>query len=166
MERYSRQILFSPIGEKGQDKIKNGHVLIVGAGALGTANAEMLVRAGVGTLTIVDRDYVEWSNLQRQQLYIEEDAKQRLPKAVAAKQRLGEINHEVEVNAVIEDVTAENICDFSKHADVIVDATDNFETRLVINDAALKQKIPWIYGACVGSYGLTYTVIPLSLIHI
>ncbi|PLR68987.1 MULTISPECIES: thiazole biosynthesis adenylyltransferase ThiF [Bacillaceae] len=160
MERYSRQILFSPIGEAGQKKIRNGHVLIIGAGALGTANAEMLVRAGVGTLTIVDRDYVEWSNLQRQQLYTEEDAKQRLPKAVASKQRLGEINHEVKVNAMIEDVTAENICDFSKLADVIVDATDNFETRLVINDAALKQKIPWIYGACVGSYGLTYTVIP------
>lgn len=160
MERYSRQILFSPIGEEGQKKIQNGHVLIIGAGALGTANAEMLVRAGVGTLTIVDRDYVEWSNLQRQQLFTEEDAKQRLPKAVAAKQRLGEINHEVEVNAVIEDVTADNICDFSKHADVIVDATDNFETRILINDAALKQKLPWIYGACVGSYGLTYTVIP------
>ncbi|USK34836.1 thiazole biosynthesis adenylyltransferase ThiF [Bacillus sp. F19] len=160
MERYSRQILFSPIGETGQQNIRNGHVLIIGAGALGTANAEMLVRAGVGTLTIVDRDYVEWSNLQRQQLYTEEDAVLRLPKAAAAKQRLSQINHEVEVQAVIEDVTADNIFAFSQHADVIVDATDNFETRLVINDAALKQGIPWIYGACVGSYGLTYTIIP------
>ncbi|MFY0760045.1 thiazole biosynthesis adenylyltransferase ThiF [Metabacillus dongyingensis] len=160
MKRYSRQILFSPIGETGQQNIRNGHVLIIGAGALGTANAEMLVRAGVGTLTIVDRDYVEWSNLQRQQLYTEEDAVLRLPKAAAAKQRLSQINHEVEVQAVIEDVTAENIFAFSQHADVIVDATDNFETRLVINDAALKQGIPWIYGACVGSYGLTYTIIP------
>ncbi|MGM0921809.1 MAG: thiazole biosynthesis adenylyltransferase ThiF [Bacillota bacterium] len=160
MERYSRQILFSPIGETGQQNIRNGHVLIIGAGALGTANAEMLVRAGVGKLTIVDRDYVEWSNLQRQQLYTEEDAALRLPKAAAAKQRLSQINHEVEVQAVIEDVTADNIIAFSQQADVIVDATDNFETRLVINDAALKQGIPWIYGACVGSYGLTYTIIP------
>ncbi|MFC0271948.1 thiazole biosynthesis adenylyltransferase ThiF [Metabacillus herbersteinensis] len=160
MERYSRQTLFSPIGETGQEKLRNKHVFVLGAGALGTANAEMLVRAGVGELTIVDRDYVEWSNLQRQQLYIEQDAKDRIPKAIAAKKRLTEINSEVKINAYIEDVTAANIESWLKGVSVLIDATDNFETRLLMNDAALKHRIPWIYGGCVGSYGLSFTIIP------
>jgi molybdopterin/thiamine biosynthesis adenylyltransferase len=160
MERYSRQILFSPIGESGQEKIKNKHVLIVGAGALGTANAEMITRAGIGKLTIIDRDYVEWSNLQRQQLYIEDDAINRIPKAIAAKTHLHEINSEVEVQAFVEDVTSANIEGWITDVDVIVDSTDNFETRLLINDVSLKHNIPWIYGGCVGSYGLSFTVIP------
>ncbi|WP_299092548.1 thiazole biosynthesis adenylyltransferase ThiF [uncultured Metabacillus sp.] len=160
MERYSRQILFSPIGESGQEKINQKHVFIVGAGALGTANAEMIARAGIGKLTIIDRDYVEWSNLQRQQLYSEEDAKNRMPKAIATKTRLQQINSEVQVHAIVEDLTSANIEDLLDRVDVIVDSTDNFETRLLINDASLKHGIPWVYGGCVGSYGLTFTVIP------
>ncbi|MCM3442363.1 thiazole biosynthesis adenylyltransferase ThiF [Metabacillus halosaccharovorans] len=160
MERYSRQILFSPIGEKGQEQIRKKHILVVGAGALGTANAEMIARAGIGKLTIVDRDYVEWSNLQRQQLYIEEDAQNRIPKAVAAKLHLKKINSEVEVHSYVEDVTSANIEELAEGVDLIIDATDNFETRLLINDVALKHEIPWIYGGCVGSYGLSFTIIP------
>ena len=158
--RYSRQELFSPIGEEGQQKIREKHVLIIGAGALGSANAEMFVRAGVGTVTIVDRDYVDWSNLQRQQLYAESDVKNNLPKAVAAKKRLEEINSEVRVEALVQDVTAEELEELVTDVDVMIDATDNFETRFIVNDIAQKYAIPWIYGACVGSYGLSYTILP------
>ncbi|GAB6444341.1 MULTISPECIES: thiazole biosynthesis adenylyltransferase ThiF [Bacillus] len=158
--RYSRQELFSPIGEEGQRKIREKHVLIIGAGALGSANAEMFVRAGVGTVTIVDRDYVDWSNLQRQQLYAESDVEKNLPKAVAAKKRLEEINREVRVEALVQDVTAEELEELVTNVDVMIDATDNFETRFIVNDIAQKYSIPWIYGACVGSYGLSYTILP------
>lgn len=158
--RYSRQELFSPIGEDGQRKIREKHVLIIGAGALGSANAEMFVRAGVGTVTIVDRDYVDWSNLQRQQLYAESDVENNLPKAVAAKKRLAEINREVRVEALVQDVTAEELEELVTNVDVMIDATDNFETRFIVNDIAQKHSIPWIYGACVGSYGLSYTILP------
>jgi len=158
--RYSRQELFSPIGEEGQRKIREKHVLIIGAGALGSANAEMFVRAGVGTVTIVDRDYVDWSNLQRQQLYAESDVENNLPKAVAAKKRLAEINREVRVEALVQDVTAEELEELVINVDVMIDATDNFETRFIVNDIAQKHSIPWIYGACVGSYGLSYTILP------
>lgn len=158
--RYSRQELFSPIGEEGQQKIREKHVLIIGAGALGSANAEMFVRAGVGTVTIVDRDYVDWSNLQRQQLYAESDVKNNLPKAVAAKKHLEEINSEVRVKALVQDVTAEELEELVTNVNVMIDATDNFETRFIVNDIAQKYSIPWIYGACVGSYGLSYTILP------
>ncbi|MGG0180184.1 thiazole biosynthesis adenylyltransferase ThiF [Bacillus tropicus] len=158
--RYSRQELFSPIGEEGQQKIREKHVLIIGAGALGSANAEMFVRAGVGTVTIVDRDYVDWSNLQRQQLYAESDVENNLPKAVAAKKRLEEINSEVRVEALVQDVTAEELEELVTNVNVMIDATDNFETRFIVNDIAQKYSIPWIYGACVGSYGLSYTILP------
>ena len=158
--RYSRQELFSPIGEEGQRKIREKHVLIIGAGALGSANAEMFVRAGVGQVTIVDRDYVDWSNLQRQQLYAESDVENNLPKAVAAKKRLEEINSEVRVEALVQDVTAEELEELVTNVNVIIDATDNFETRFIVNDIAQKYSIPWIYGACVGSYGLSYTILP------
>jgi len=158
--RYSRQELFSPIGEEGQQKIREKHVLIIGAGALGSANAEMFVRAGVGTVTIVDRDYVDWSNLQRQQLYAESDVENNLPKAVAAKKRLAEINREVRVKALVQDVTAEELEELVTNVNVMIDATDNFETRFIVNDIAQKYSIPWIYGACVGSYGLSYTILP------
>lgn len=158
--RYSRQELFSPIGEEGQQKIREKHVLIIGAGALGSANAEMFVRAGVGTVTIVDRDYVDWSNLQRQQLYAESDVRNNLPKAVAAKKRLEEINSEVRVEALVQDVTAEELEELVTNVNVMIDATDNFETRFIVNDIAQKYSIPWIYGACVGSYGLSYTILP------
>ncbi|EEL59089.1 thiamine biosynthesis protein MoeB [Bacillus toyonensis] len=159
-ERYSRQILFPGVGEGGQRKIREKHVLIIGAGALGAANAEAIVRAGVGKVTIADRDYVEWSNLQRQQLYTEEDAKQYKPKAVAAAEHLKAINSEVEINPVVTDVTVQEMEELVNSVDLILDATDNFETRLLINDISQKYNIPWIYGGCVGSYGVTYTILP------
>ncbi|MFC0329652.1 thiazole biosynthesis adenylyltransferase ThiF [Paenibacillus sepulcri] len=158
--RYSRQELFPPIGTAGQEKLGSKHVLLIGAGALGTGNAEALVRAGVGKLTVVDRDYVEWSNLQRQQLFSEDDAKRRMPKAIAAKERLQSLNSEVEIEALIMDVTTRDIELLVRGVDVIIDATDNFDTRLLINDISQKHRIPWIYGACVGSYGITYTILP------
>ncbi|WP_434659307.1 thiazole biosynthesis adenylyltransferase ThiF [Paenibacillus polymyxa] len=158
--RYSRQELFGKIGLTGQQNIRSKHVLMVGAGALGTANADMLVRAGIGRLTLVDRDYVDWSNLQRQQLYDEADAREQLPKAVAAQRRLQQINSDVDIRALVQDVSLEEIGDIAAGVDLIVDATDNFDTRLLINDYAVKHQIPWIYGACVGSYGTTFTIVP------
>ncbi|KPH78186.1 MULTISPECIES: thiazole biosynthesis adenylyltransferase ThiF [Bacillaceae] len=159
-DRYSRQLLFSKIGKDGQKKLKQKHVLIIGAGALGTGDAEILARAGVGKLTIVDRDYVEWSNLQRQQLYTEEDAKQRIPKAIAIKERLKEINSEVAIESKVMDVTPLELTHLVKGVDLIIDATDNFDIRMIINDISQKNHIPWIYGSCVGSYGVSYTIIP------
>lgn len=159
-DRYSRQILFTPIGEQGQKRISEKHVLIIGAGALGTGNAESLVRAGVGKLTIVDRDYVEWSNLQRQQLYVENDAMKKIPKAIAAKERLQQINSEVKITAHIMDVIPETLENLIVDVDLILDATDNFDIRMIVNDASQKFKIPWIYGSCVGSYAISYTIIP------
>ncbi len=159
-ERYSRQELFGPIGKEGQDKISSKHVLIIGAGALGTGVAEALVRAGVGKLTIADRDYVEWSNLQRQQLYAEEDAQKRLPKAVAAEKRLRSINSSVTIEAMVLDVSVEEVEQMIDKVDLIIDATDNFDIRMIINDISQKYRIPWIYGACVGSYGISYTILP------
>lgn len=159
-ERYSRQELFAPIGKEGQKKLKDSKVLIVGAGALGTGIAEILARGGVGHLTIVDRDYVEWSNLQRQQLYCEEDVRGRLPKAVAAQKRLKEINSEITIDIHVMDAGIEELDLLIGDMDLIMDATDNFDTRLIINDLSQKYGIPWIYGGCVGSYGITYTFIP------
>lgn len=159
-QRYSRQELFSPIGKDGQQQISDKHVLIIGAGALGTSSSEALVRAGIGKLTIVDRDYVEWSNLQRQQLYTEEDAKSRIPKAIAAQKRLSSVNSTVEIQAIIADASARELEEWAKNVDLIIDATDNFETRMIINDISQKMGVPWIYGACVGSYGITCTFIP------
>jgi len=158
--RYSRQELFPPIGKGGQAKISTKHVLVIGAGALGSASAEALVRAGVGHLTLVDRDYVEWSNLQRQQLYTEEDAENRLPKVIAAKNRLTAINSSVAIKAYIADASVLELEEWAKQVDLIIDATDNFETRMMINDVSQKYGVPWIYGACVGSYGISYTIIP------
>ncbi|PEK99739.1 molybdopterin-synthase adenylyltransferase MoeB [Bacillus sp. AFS017336] len=159
-ERYSRQQLFTPIGEKGQELIRKKHVLIVGAGALGSASAEALVRAGIGKLTLIDRDYVEMSNLQRQQLYSEEDAFEKLPKVIAAKQRLHKINAEVSINALVMDATSENMDILLNDIDVIIDATDNFDIRFIINDLSQKYEIPWVYGSCVGSLGMCCTILP------
>ncbi|MBY0147474.1 ThiF family adenylyltransferase [Neobacillus niacini] len=156
--RYSRQELF--LGSKAQANINEASVIIIGAGALGSASAEMLVRAGIGVLTVVDRDYVDLTNLQRQQLYTEEDVSNQLPKAIAAKTRLEQINSEITINCFIEDVNGLNIEELIKGHSVIVDATDNFETSLIVNDAAVKHGIPFLFGACVGSYGLTYPIIP------
>ena len=159
-ERYSRQVLFSGIGKEGQAKISKKHVLIIGAGALGSGSAEVLTRAGVGKITIVDRDYVEASNLQRQQLYTEEDVADKLPKAAAAEKRLRSINSDVEVVSIIGDATPQLLEDLVAGVDVMMDATDNFETRMAMNDVSQKYNIPWIYGACVGSFGMTFSIIP------
>ncbi|MBD1372081.1 ThiF family adenylyltransferase [Hazenella sp. IB182357] len=159
-DRYSRQERFIPIGKKGQAQLAAKRVLIIGAGALGASSAEAMVRAGIGHIILVDRDYVEWSNLQRQQLYTETDAQARIPKAIAAQTRLQSINSEVIVEAHVVDLDVSLLEDIGKEVDVIVDATDNFDTRLKINDFAQKYQIPWIYGACVGSYGISYTILP------
>lgn len=140
--------------------MRNKHVLIIGAGALGTGSAEMLVRAGIGKITIADRDYVEWSNLQRQQLYTEEEAEQRIPKAVAAKKRLSAINSEVEICCHVMDVSVEEMEQLVEGVDLILDASDNFDIRMIINDISQNYRVPWIYSACVGSYGISYTILP------
>lgn len=159
-ERYSRQILFSGIGPDGQKKLSQARVLLVGAGALGAAHAETLARAGVGFLRIVDRDFVEFSNLQRQTLYSEADAKERLPKAIAAQNRIANINSEIEVEAIVADVNYSNIEDLIKDVDLVLDGTDNFQIRYLINDACVKHEKAWIYGAAVSSYGTTMTIFP------
>lgn len=159
-ERYSRQILFNGIGEEGQRRLLAARVLIVGCGALGTAHAEALGRAGVGALRIVDRDFVEASNLQRQTMFTESDAEVRLPKAIAAANHLREINSEIEVEPHIVDVNYSNIEQLIDDCDVVLDGTDNFATRYLINDACVKHNTSWIYGAAVGSYGVSMTVRP------
>ena len=159
-ERYSRQILFSGIGKEGQRQLLKSRALIVGCGALGSAHAESLARAGVAKLRIVDRDFVEASNLQRQTMFTERDADERIPKAVAAANHIREINCEIEVESEIADVNHANIERLVKDCDLVLDGTDNFATRYLINDACVKHEINWIYGAAVGSYGVTMTVRP------
>ncbi len=159
-ERYSRQILFAGIGKEGQERLLQSRALIVGCGALGSAHAESLARAGVGHLRIVDRDFVESSNLQRQTMFTERDAADRTPKAVAAAKHIGEITQDIEVEPEIADVNNSNIEELIKGCDVVLDGTDNFATRYLINDACVKHEIDWIYGAAVGSYGVTMTIRP------
>ncbi|WP_183108837.1 ThiF family adenylyltransferase [Thermohalobacter berrensis] len=159
-ERYVKQILFDKIGKKGQETLKTSKVVIVGAGALGSVIANNLVRAGVGHITIVDRDYLELSNLQRQVLYREEDVRKKLPKAEAAIKHLKDINSEVTLKAVIEDFNPRTYKDIIKGADIILDGTDNFTTRFLINDIAIKNNIPWIYGGAVADTGMTMNIIP------
>ena len=160
LEKYSRQILFRPIGRDGQEKLLASKAVLVGCGALGTAQANALVRAGVGMLRIVDRDYVEESNLQRQWLFDEQDAAENLPKAVAAERKLRSINSDVEVEGVVADATSRNLEDMVRGCDVILDGTDNFETRYLVNDVSIKLGIPWIYGAVVASSAITMTILP------
>ncbi len=160
IERYSRQILFDGIGEAGQRRLLNSRAVIIGCGALGTAQAEALARAGVGQLRIVDRDFVEASNLQRQTMFTEQDARERLPKAVACVNHLAEINSEIKTEGVVADVNHSNVERLIKDCDVVIDGTDNFATRYLINDACVKHKINWVYGAAVGSYGVTMTIRP------
>jgi molybdopterin-synthase adenylyltransferase len=159
-ERYSRQILFGQIGKSGQEKLSKSRVLLVGCGALGASHAEILARAGVGFLRIVDRDFVEFTNLQRQTLYSEADAKERLPKAIAARNRLAEINSEIEIEPIVADANHSNVENFIKDVDLILDGTDNFQIRYLVNDACVKLNKIWIYGAAVSSYGTTLTIIP------
>lgn len=160
LDRYSKQILFKPIGDEGQKKLSSRSVVIAGCGALGSVIANTLVRAGTGTVKIIDRDFVDESNLQRQLLFDEDDIKNDLPKAVAAKNKLSVINSTVNIEAVVSDINYTNIESLFKGADVVLDGSDNFETRFLINDYCVKNCVPWIYGACVGSIGLSMNIIP------
>ncbi|USG67167.1 ThiF family adenylyltransferase [Brevibacillus ruminantium] len=156
--RYSRQILFAPIGRAGQEKLAQSRVAIVGMGALGTVSANHMVRAGVGFVRIIDRDFVEPSNLQRQMLYDEEDARQHLPKAIAAHAKLTRINSEVQIEPVVADLTARNAESLLADVDLVLDATDNFQVRYLVNDVCVKHGIPWVYGGAVSATG-TFTAI-------
>jgi molybdopterin-synthase adenylyltransferase len=159
-ERYSRQILFAGIGDPGQKRILGASAVLVGCGALGTVLASLLVRAGIGRLRIIDRDFVESSNLQRQTLFDEADARDALPKAVAAERHLRAANSGPKIDAIVADLTSENAPELLSGFDAILDGTDNFETRLLMNDASIALNIPWVYGAAVGSYGVTLTIRP------
>ena len=159
-EKYSRQILFAGIGEEGQARLSQTSAAIVGCGAIGAAAANLLVRAGVGRLCIIDRDFVEPSNLQRQTLFDEADAREALPKAVAAERKLRSINSSVSVNGIVSDLTPNTAEELLAGFDLLLDGTDNFETRFVINDFAVKHGRPWIYAAAVASYGITLTIRP------
>jgi molybdopterin-synthase adenylyltransferase len=159
-ERYSRQILFAPLGEAGQERLRAARVAVMGCGALGTFQAAALARAGIGLLRIIDRDYVEPSNLQRQWLFTEADAAEALPKAEAARRRLAEINSGVRVEAQVADLTPAVAEELLDDVDLVLDGTDNFETRYLINDFCVSTGKPWVYGAAVGAYGLTMPVLP------
>jgi molybdopterin-synthase adenylyltransferase len=159
-ERYSRQILFPGIGEQGQQRLLDARVAVAGCGALGSFQAGALARAGVGFLRIIDRDYVELSNLQRQWLFDECDVEQCLPKAAAAARKIAAINSAIAVDPVVADLTPSNVEELLGSVDLILDGTDNFETRYLINDFAVERGVPWIYGAAVGSYGIAMPVIP------
>ena len=159
-ERYSRQVLFRGIGVEGQKRLEAARVVIVGCGATGSAVAALLARSGVGTLRIIDRDYVEPSNLQRQTLFDETDAAESLPKAVAAAKRIALFNSDIKVEPKVADLTPANVEDLLAGTDLILDGTDNFETRYLVNDFAVKYGRPWIYAAAVGSYGVTLNVVP------
>lgn len=159
-ERFSRQIRFAPLGPEGQNNLAAATAVIVGCGALGTVQASLLARAGVGALRLIDRDYVEESNLQRQLLYSEADAREGLPKTEAARRHLLEANSEIRIESHVSDLNPENAGELLSGAGVILDGTDNFETRFLINDYAVRECVPWIYGAAVGSYGIAMPVIP------
>jgi molybdopterin/thiamine biosynthesis adenylyltransferase len=158
--RYSRQSRFAPLGEEGQQRIEAARVAVVGLGALGSVQAELLARAGVGTLRLIDRDFVELSNLQRQTLYEESDAAEALPKAIAAARRLARVNSGIHLEPVVGDLAPANIEELLEGVGLILDATDNFETRYLINDFAVREGIPWIYGAAVASYGVKLAIVP------
>jgi len=160
LARYSRQILFSELGEEGQRRLMASRVTLIGCGALGTVIADTLVRAGVGFLRIVDRDYIEPNNLQRQVLFDERDIADGLPKAAAAAAKLGRINSSVSVEGVVGDANHSTIEGLVDGAGMILDGTDNFETRFLINDVAVKSGLPWVYGACVSSTGMVMPIIP------
>ena len=160
LERYSRQILFKNIGKDGQKKLASKCVVIAGCGALGSVSANSLVRGGVGKLIIIDRDFVEESNLQRQIIFDENDVQNDVPKAIAAKDKLQKINSNVVIEAYVSDINYSNVEDLLKDCDIVIDGLDNFETRYLLNDFCVKNNIPWIYGACVGSTGLSMNVIP------
>jgi molybdopterin-synthase adenylyltransferase len=159
-EKYSRQVLFSGIGEDGQARLLASRAVIVGCGAIGAAAANLLVRAGVGRVRVIDRDFVELSNLQRQTLFDEADAREALPKAVAAERKLRSINSAISVEGLVADLNSRNAPALLAGFDLLLDGTDNFETRFLINDFAVSSGLPWIYAAAVASYGLTMTILP------
>ncbi len=159
-DRYSRQIIFSQIGNEGQQRLLGSFVVVAGCGALGTVTASALVRAGVGRIRIIDRDFIEYHNLQRQLLFNEEDINDQLPKAIAAQRHLEKINSSISIEGVVADINYSNIEGMIKDADLIVDGSDNFETRLLINDVSQKYKMPWIYGGAIASSGMTMNIIP------
>jgi molybdopterin-synthase adenylyltransferase len=160
LDRYARQMRFAPLGEEGQRRLLASRALICGCGALGSVIANTLARAGVGKLRIVDRDFLELNNLQRQVLFDEADVAAALPKAVAAAEKLRRINSDIEIEPVVADVEAGNILALAADCDIILDGTDNFETRFLLNEAAVKLNIPWVYGGCIGAEGQTLTVLP------
>ncbi len=160
LARYSRQLLFAPIGLQGQRRLVAARVGLVGCGALGSVIAGHLVRAGVGFLRLADRDYLELNNLQRQMLYTEADVERRLPKAVAAAEHLRAINSEVVVEPLVADLNPFSVVDFAEDLDLVVDGTDNFAARFLINDLAVARGIPWVYGGVIGASGMTMTVVP------
>src|SRR5271156_3384630 len=160
LDRYSRQVLFNGIGEAGQERLSGAHVALVGCGATGAAAASLLARAGVGTLTLVDRDFVEESNLQRQILFDEADAREGLPKSEAARRKIALFNSGVRVFAHVADLVPANIHALLADTGILVDATDNFETRYLLNDYAVEQGRPWIYAAAVGAYAATMNILP------
>jgi len=159
-ERFSRQVLFAGIGVEGQLKLAAARVVVVGCGATGSALISLLARAGVGTIRIIDRDYVELSNLQRQSLFDEADATESLPKAIAAARKVAAFNSNIVIEPRVADLTPANIPDLFAGMQLILDGTDNFETRYLINDFAVKTSLPWIYTAAVGSYGVSLNVLP------
>jgi len=158
--RYIRQSIFAPIGKDGQCRIAMARVAVVGCGALGSAVADQLARAGVGFLRLIDRDFVEIHNLQRQALYTESDVRNRMPKALAAFDRLSAVNSQIEIEPVVDDLNSGNVARLLDHVDLIIDGTDNFETRYLINDFAVAHGRPWIYGGVIGSSGMTMTIRP------
>ena len=158
--RYARQILFYGIGETGQKTLREKSAAIVGCGALGCTSANLLVRSGLGYLKIIDRDFIEENNLQRQSLFDEEDINKNLPKAIAAQKKLKKTNSYVHIDAIVADLNPSNVDDLFENANIVIDGTDNFETRFLINDYCVKNNIPWIYGACIGSTGLTMNIVP------
>src|ERR1700687_3839670 len=160
LERYSRQIRFPGIGEEGQRRLLQSRVTLCGCGALGTVLANSLVRAGVGHLRLIDRDFIETSNLQRQVLFDEQDVAETLPKAEAAARKLEAINSSVHIEPIVTDIDRTNILELVEDADLILDGTDNFEIRYLINDVAVKLGKPWLYGGCIGSHGQTMTILP------
>jgi len=159
-DRYSRQVLFREIGPEGQKRLGSAHAAVVGCGATGSAVASLLARAGAGTLRIIDRDYVEPSNLQRQSLFDEADATESLPKAIAAARKIAAFNSQIVVEPQVADLTPENVGQLLSGVQLVLDGTDNFETRYLINDYCVKNSLPWIYAAAVGSYGVTLNIIP------
>jgi len=159
-ERYLRQTIFAPFGAAGQERLLAARVVIVGCGANGSMMASTLARAGVGTLILADRDFVELKNLQRQILFDEDDVARNVPKAVAAADKLRRANSSIQIEGIVTDVNAENIEELIAGATLVLDGTDNFETRFLINDACVKHAIPWIYAGAVASYGMTMTIVP------